>query len=180
MMSEIEKYIQEIFGLIFKKDELDQITFDLSIFLDHIGYNSIVKEGNDEMEKRKILVTSQLGNIESKILREYFENLVNKDDLWVFEPGHFKTFVEEINEIASKTIFFNLTTAVDVKNEDLKLLADKLSKKMEQKVVVHLTIDKNIIGGAIIKKGNFILDFSLKTKMNNLTSQWKKSIQKEG
>lgn len=180
MMSEIEKYIKKILDLVFTKDDLDQILFDLTIFAEHIGYNSIVKSTTDEAEARRILVRSQLDNITSGILRNYLTELLEKDELWIFDPGHIKTFADNLNEIAAKTVFFNLTTAIQLKDEDLRALSEMMSKKMERKVVVHLTVDHNILGGAVIKKDNFILDYSLKTKMNNLASQWKKSIQKAG
>ncbi len=180
MTSEIEKYLKAILDLIYRKDELEQISFDLSIFSDKIGYNSVVKSSGDETDKRRILVESNLENIETDSLRNYFEELIKKGDLWLFDPGHFKTFSDEFAEISAKIVFFNLTAAIELNDEDTRNLTDKLSKKMERKVVIQLKVDKNILGGAIIKKDNFILDYSLKTRMNILTSQWKKSIQKAG
>lgn len=178
MMTEIEKYIAAILDLIYKKEDLEQISFDLSLFGDHIGYNSIVRSSGNELEKRKYLVESNLDVIESKVLLDYFKGLLSKGDLWIFEPSHFKMFCQEMESASKKTIYFNLTTAIELKDEDLRGLSQRLSKKMEKKVLVHLAVDKSIIGGAIIRKDNYILDYSLKTKLSSLAVQWKKSIQK--
>jgi F0F1-type ATP synthase delta subunit len=178
MMSEIEKYLRQLLDLIYQKDDLEQILFDLSLFADHIGYSSKSKGKGDESANRQTLIETNLTAMESPILRDYFQGLIKKKDLWLFDPGHFKIFVQEVQELSQKAIFFNLITACEINNKDIKKLVDKLSVKAQKKVMIQLIVDKSIIGGAIIKKDNFILDYSLKTKLNNLSSQWKKSIQK--
>ncbi len=57
-------------------------------------------------------------------------------------------------------------------------MSQKLSSKMKRNVLIDLQIDKSIIGGAIIKKDNYIFDFSLKTKLGKLSSEWKKAIHR--
>ena len=43
-------------------------------------------------------------------------------------------------------------------------------------VKVDVTVDKSLIGGAVIKNDNFILDYSLKTRLTNFSAEWKKSL----
>jgi F-type H+-transporting ATPase subunit delta len=178
-MRELEKYISQVLDLIYKKSEFDQILFDLSLFADKINYSTVLNSGSalDDKGKRKELVSANLCNIDSTILREYFHRLLDEDDLWVFDPAHFKVFVEELSERSQRTVFIKLTTALQLADHDLRGLSVKLSKKMDQKVVIDLVVDKNIIGGTIIRKDNYILDYSIKTKLSNLATQWKKTIQ---
>lgn len=179
-MTEIEKYLKAIISLVFQKDEFDQILFDLSMLGDHIGYSSITKGSGDEAEKRKQFITEQLSQIKSDILRDYLLSLIKKNDLWLFDPGHFKIFSEEMNNQSQKAVLFNLTAPIELKSDDIKALAERLSNKAQRKVVIQLVVDESIISGAIIKKDNYILDYSLRTKLNNLGNQWKKTIQKAG
>ncbi|OQA04197.1 MAG: ATP synthase subunit delta [bacterium ADurb.Bin400] len=178
MASEIENYTQEILALIYKKEDFDQLLFDVSVFADLIGYESVAKNAGEDVQQRKNYIKLQLDRISSDILKNYLEGLLSQDDLQLFEPGLFKLFVEELNEAASKTLFFKLTTAIEIEPEDLNQMSAALSKKMERKVIIDITVDKSIVGGAIIKKENYIFDFSIKTKLGKLSSDWKRSIQK--
>lgn len=176
MMSEIEKYVEVIFENISNKSELEEILFDLSVMSEKIGYSTVV-QGSDDRSDRKAIISDALPGISSEILKEYFTSLVEKGDLWIFEPGHFKTFLDELKAAASKIIYFYLSSAVDLKKEDIRSLTDKISRKMERKVIIEITVDSSIIGGAIIKKDNYIFDFSVKSKLNSLCDQWKKSLE---
>jgi F-type H+-transporting ATPase subunit delta len=177
MSSEVQKYIDDTLSLVHKKDEFDQILFDLSNVADRIGYKSVADSGDDP-EKRKTLVKSVANNIGSEKLKEYFLSLLEKNELWLFEPGKFKLYCDEVENEANKIVYFRLTTAIELKNEDLAELSERLSKKMEKKIMVDLTVDRTLIGGAIIHKDNYILDFSIRSKLESLNTEWKKAIQK--
>jgi F-type H+-transporting ATPase subunit delta len=178
MRSEIGQYVNAVLNLVEKKEELDQIVFDLSTLGEKIGYKS-VGSGADDGEKRKMLIESEMDNLGSDLLKDYFQGLINHSDLWIFEPGKFKIFSEELGKAANKIIYFKLITAIELRREDLKLMATKISKKMERRVLIDLTVDKSIIGGAIIQKDGFILDFSIKTKLQALSNEWKKALQRD-
>jgi len=171
-------YKSEILALAVSKEELDQVIYDISVFADVIGYKSVVTNGATDKQKRKILIASELKSITSKPLNHYFESLLKKDDLTLFEPGFFKNCVEDLKEQGQKTIHIELTTVIEIKEKDLKNIINDLSKKIGRKVVIDNVVDKSILGGALIKKDNYILDFSLKTKLSNLSIEWKKSIHK--
>lgn len=171
-------YKSEILALALSKEDLDQIIYDISAFASVIGYKSVVASGATDKQKRKILIASELSSITSKSLKHYFELLLKNDDLTLFEPGVFKNCVEDLKEEGLKTVHVELTTAIEIKEKDLKNITDDLSKKLGRKVVIDNLIDKSILGGALIKRDNYILDFSLKTKLSNLNIEWKKSIHR--
>ena len=177
MKIEISRYIEDILALADRKNDLDQILFDLNSIADHIGYKSVVDTGDDP-EKRKQVVENELEDIGSAELAEYFSNLLKKNEIALFEPGRFKNFVEEFESEIKKIVYFKMTTSIELKPKDLKEITDKLSKKVGRKVMIDQTIDKTIIGGAIIQKDNYILDFSVKSKLHDLGVEWKKSILK--
>lgn len=179
MKSDLSSYINDVLDLVEKKEELDQIVFDLSVLEDKIGYKSVGSIREDsETENRKALIQMEMNNLGSELLKNYLLNLLEKSETWLFEPGRFKIFLEELKVAVNKIIYFRLITAVDLEKADLRKITLKLSKKMSRRVLIDLTLDKNILGGAIIQKDGYILDFSLKNKLQNLATQWKKTIQK--
>ena len=76
---------------------------------------------------------------------------------------HFKKMIEEKNNQTTVSII-SISPLEDV-------LKKELSKKLEnitgKKIIVINQIDKNIIGGIIIKINSVMIDFSIKTKLEN-------------
>ncbi|HBG81365.1 TPA: hypothetical protein DDW69_00835 [candidate division CPR2 bacterium] len=180
MQKTVDKHVNDVMEIIHSKDDLNEIVFSLHSFKELVDYKSVIKNGGDNLEKRKLLIASELKNISSKPLKEYFQSLIRANDMWIFEPGHFGDFEKSFKDLSEDVVLINLVAALEIKEKDLKKLTEDLSKKMEKKVVLDVTVDKTIIGGAIIKKDNFVLDFSLKNKLGQFGSEWKKSVVKSG
>lgn len=176
MTAEIEKHINELLALITDKSDLHQIIFDLNLLTDKISYVTVTGQSNGEHLAET--VRREIGNLNSETLKNYFTKLLDSNDLWLLEPARYKSFAEEFEQTALKTDFLEITTAVELKPDDIKSLADQISRKMDRRVIIDTRVNANLIGGAIIKKENYILDYSIETKMKNLSEKWKASIAK--
>ncbi|MGL6167606.1 MAG: ATP synthase F1 subunit delta, partial [Fusobacteriaceae bacterium] len=127
--------------------------------------------------------------------REFFQHpLVKKEDKLILIEKIFseKTEIEKnivlylvergrIMEIKSileeyKTLYYNENRIVDVKatfaseitDEQKKKLIEKIEKNTNKKVNLEFTIDTSLIGGAILKIGDKIIDGSIKTQLDNM------------
>lgn len=178
MAKEIDKYINMILGLVRTKDDLDQILFDISVLGDRMNYDTIAQQGEALADKKKALLKSKIDIVTSLELKRYLMELIEKDDFWLFEPAHYKVFQKELNDSANRIVFFKLITAVELKPEDLREMTERLRQKLEKVVVIDVNIDESLVGGAIIKRDNYILDFSLKSKLNRLGAEWRKAIER--
>ena len=176
MTAEIEKHISELLNRITNKSDLHQIIFDVNMLTDKISYITI--NGHNNGEDLAQVVKKEIANLESETLQGYFSELLEANDLWLFEPARYKSFAEEFEQAALKTDFLEITTAVELKPEDLKELSRKISSKIDRRLIVDVKVSPNIIGGAIVKKENYILDYSIETKLKNLGEKWKNSIAK--
>lgn len=175
MKKEHEKYISDLMYLVDTKDDLSQLLFDVENFTDRLGLK-LRTSSEDDLDKSAI-IRSELDRIGSEILQEYFKILLDENDLWLFDPAHFKGFAKDLTQDAEKVIYLNLTTAVPLNPDDIKELCERASQKLDRKVVLDTEVDETVLGGAIIKKDNYIMDFSLKTKLAKLAAEWKKSVQ---
>jgi len=178
MMTEIEKQIWAIINMVMQKSDLDQIVFDINRLTEKISYKNVNENAGEDEEKLKAMVAAEIERLGSATLQSYFRTLLEQNNLWLFEPGHYKVFAEEFERISKEAVFFQITTAVELSDDDLRALSEKLSRKMERKVIVDAKLDEKIIGGAIIKKDNYILDYSINTKLTSLETRWKASIAK--
>lgn len=176
MTAEIERHINELLNLILNKNDLHQIIFDINMLVDKISYITITGNGNGEHLVET--VRNELAGLGSDTLRQYFNGLLDSNDIWLFEPARYKSFAEEFEQSALKTDFLEITTAIELKPEDIHQMAGRISAKMDRRVIIDIKVNASLIGGAIIKKDNYILDYSIETKLKNLSERWKSSITK--
>lgn len=177
-MEEIENYILEVLDLAFKKSDFDQIIFDLTVLSDKINYSTVTDTESDGDGQKRELICAALNDISSEALTEYFQTLIDNDNLWLFDPSRFRLFVDGMNEIAKDSLHLDLTTAVPIRTSDIKRIASKLTEKMERKVLIDTKVDESVVGGAVIKKGNYIFDYSIRRKLDNFGQEWKTAIRK--
>ena len=70
---------------------------------------------------------------------------------------------------AEKTTEVTLTTAAQTDEKGLKTIIYALEKKLGNKVDLKVTIDKSLIGGAVIQTGDHMIDGAVSTQLQNLT-----------
>jgi len=152
--------------------------FDINRLSDKISYQSVNGGGGIVAERLKEIAGNEIAVLGSETLKQYFLELIRQNNLWLFEPAHLKTFAEEFEQRALQTDFLEITTAVELSQEDILAMAAQISAKLGRKVVVDVQVNQDLIGGAIIKKDNYILDYSIQTKLLNLSEKWKSSLTK--
>lgn len=59
-------------------------------------------------------------------------------------------------------------SAVTLSDEDVKSIEATLSKILHKKVTVNATVDATVLGGFVARIGNYLVDLSLKTKLDEL------------
>ena len=70
---------------------------------------------------------------------------------------------------AEKTTEVTLTTAAPADQNELNKITQALEKKLGNKVDLKVTIDKSLIGGAVIQSGDHMVDGTVSTQLQNLT-----------
>jgi len=51
-----------------------------------------------------------------------------------------------------------------------KLIADALNKKLGRKITLKYVQDKSLIGGAVLRAGDLVIDGSVREKLGRLTA----------
>ena len=78
---------------------------------------------------------------------------------------------EALKAEAEKTVKAEVISAFKVSPEQKKSLEDALKKRLGCDVEVSSTVDKSIIGGAIIRAGDLIIDGSVTGQLDRLASE---------
>ena len=71
---------------------------------------------------------------------------------------------EEKTMTASVSSFTALTDAQQIQ------LIDSLSQRLQRKVTLDVSIDESLLGGAVIRAGDLVIDGSVRGKLNKLSS----------
>jgi len=53
-----------------------------------------------------------------------------------------------------------------------KMLADALSEKLERKVNMQVSLDKSLLGGAVIRAGDTVIDGSIRGRLTKLAESF--------
>ena len=69
---------------------------------------------------------------------------------------------------SEKTTEVTLTAAAPTDQKELKKITQALEKKLGNKVDLKVTIDKSLIGGAVIQSGDHMIDGAVSTQLQNL------------
>ena len=75
---------------------------------------------------------------------------------------------DRMKDDAEGTVDVTVTSAAPLSSTEQDRLADALAKRFGRKVRVHADVDAKLIGGAVIRAGDLVIDGSYKSKLDRL------------
>lgn len=76
----------------------------------------------------------------------------------------------DLVSIAKAIVTANVTTAIALTDDQKSSLTTALETRLGQKVVLEETVDPTLIGGAIVKTGDLVIDGTAKGRIEKLTT----------
>ena len=77
---------------------------------------------------------------------------------------------ERLRAEAENTLEVELVAAMPVPAEEQKRISEALHKKLGRKITLKYVEDKSLIGGAVIRAGDLVIDGSVREKLGRLTA----------
>ena len=77
---------------------------------------------------------------------------------------------EQMRADAEGSVEAELISAYEVTAEQQKSIADSLKKRLGRDVRLDVKIDKDLLGGVIVRAGDLVIDGSIKGRLEQLTS----------
>lgn len=138
----------------------------------------IINNPNISYEETKDFFLELLSEIDPEttdILKERLENflqlLVNEKRL-IALPNIALLYCKLLNDYQGVTEA-EIISAFSLSNHQRKQVKKKLEKRFNAKVKLKVTIDESLIGGAIIRAGNWVMDGSIRRKITRLAENLK-------
>ncbi len=167
------KYAKAMYLTASESNTVDKVDSELIFVLETIKANKDLKE----------FLNSPLITKEDKkdVIQKLFSPHIGKelmDFLFILNDAGRLSIInkiaEEYNEIYNKSrgiVKPKIISAVELKSEQKEKIENKLSQKINKKIEAEYLVNKEIIGGIIIEIEDKTIDFSLKTKFDNMQKE---------
>ncbi len=151
-------------------DNIDEISSDMELI-----NNSVFK--NDEFrtfflhpvvalkDKKETVETTLRGKI-NDITLNFIQTLLDENRFVIFSTIY-ELFKDEVDKIKNAKRV-EITSAIELDDNTKERIVQKLSQKLNKKIIPDYYTDNSIIAGIVIKLDDNIIDLSLSAKFNEL------------
>jgi F-type H+-transporting ATPase subunit delta len=163
-------YAAALFELAREREELaerrEEVTVLLQALREDIGFQQVIASPMVEAARKSALVRGVFADRFSRDLRNLVLLLIEKNRQAAL-PSILEAFLEICDE-EEGDLPARVTTAVPLEREEAENLARGLSESVGKKVVLEESTDKTLLGGAVLRFGDFLVDGSLRTRIREL------------
>jgi len=166
------RYSKAIFDIAEEKNQVKEIYELLNsamvLYRTDKGFKNFIRNPLISNEEKKLVLNEIFGKDNSDNL-----NIL----LYILDKGRInciKYIVAEYLKIyyrKNRILDVRATFTKELTEEQKKKLIDKLSQKTRKEINLEIKIDKNILGGGIIRIGDKIIDGSIRRELDN----WKRN-----
>lgn len=130
---------------------------------------SVLNDPRVSDEQLRTLVLDILGDT-SQTISNFVTILVQADRLILAEE--ISELYSEMKAIAEKRIDVQVRTAYELDDSEKQKIADAVSSKLGRSVDLAVTEDKDLIGGAVVKAGDVVIDLSIRGRLSAMASEF--------
>jgi len=116
-----------------------------------------------------LTLTAQKAGKDDKHLKSFIEKLAQNKRLIVLPE--IVTLYEDMRAEQEKVLTVNVVSYSELSKAQQEKLVTALSNRLERQVILNITLDKALIGGAVINAGDLVIDGSVRGKLNKLKTR---------
>ena len=172
-MEEIaEVYARSLFEVASEQDVLDSVREQLGQFADALHENRelsvfFFSPYFSTQEKKEGL--KRLLSEPEEIFINFLEALTERHRMpAVFRIRH---RVDQLWEEAHQLLPVQVTSAISLDEQIVRSIGEKIGEQTGREVELSSTVDPDILGGIVLRVGNFILDASIRNRLEQLRKQ---------
>lgn len=164
-----KEYAIALFDLSLEKKLLETMKDELiiisSAFIENAQFDKLLSHPQISKEQKKDIVKDVFKGINSSLL--YFLYVVIENDRIEdieFINEEFRKLYNEYNQVMQ----VEAVTTIPLDKNQREALVNKLSLKYRHKIEIHNVIDHSIGGGMRISINNQVMDYTIKSQLENL------------
>ena len=172
-MEEIAQvYARALFEVAKERDILDEIHDDLGAFTKALDENRelavfFFSPYFSSEEKKNGLERAVTGA--DPIFMNFLETLLERHRMPVI--FRMRARFEQLWDEEKKLLPVEITSSVQLDKAIVQSIGERIGEQTGQKVELSSKVDPEILGGLVVRVGNFVLDASIRNRLNQLRKQ---------
>ena len=169
-------YANAVFEVAKQEDRLDLWSRSLAVLvrtLQEPEIQPLIASPIHSPAKKAIALTDILGDRLSESVRRLVHVLAENRRLELL-PEIQEGFEAKLEE-EQRTLTVEITTAVDLTDEEKKQFTDTLQQRFQRDISLATLVDSTVLGGALIRAGDTVLDGTVRGKLEKLRNQMQRA-----
>ena len=167
-----EVYARALFEVAQEEDHLDEVHEQLGQFADAMGENLdmarfFFSPYFSTEDKKEALHKAVTGADEP--VMNFLEALIERHRMPVI--FRIRDRFNELWEEARKLLPVEVTSAVKLDRETIESIGETIGNQVDRQVELSSRVDPDILGGLVLRVGNFVLDASIRNRLEQLRKQ---------
>ena len=166
-----DRYASALYDLASEKKLVDPVLNDLSLFknllIENKDLNLIVKSPLVNSQDKLSILAELIKKISANQITLTFFKVLEKNKRFSNLLSIINQFIN-INSQKRGNVFADITSADELNDEQKINITNQLKNILGNKLSLSFDVDKNIIGGLIVKVGSKMIDTSIANKINKL------------
>ena len=172
-MSAVSTYAEALFEAAREREELEEVLGDLQEFAEALHESEELRlffYGGQIPEREKRRAIDALTEDMALSTRNFLKILSDNGREEILEEVLVR-YEELVKEHLGK-VEVEVTTAVELSEEELERVRERLGKMLEgREVILHTSVDPNILGGAVFRFGGRMVDSSVRGQLVSLREE---------
>ena len=176
-MIDMREYGKALFLITEEEDTSDKVLADVKtadgIFKDNFEYAKLLDSPAITKAERISLVDEAFGTLDVSLLN-LIKILVEKREI-----RHFDKVAEAYYALYDESrgiLRVEAVTAIPLTDSQCDAMTKRLSESLNKTVVLHNTVDKNILGGVTLRYSGVQIDGSVKTRLDKFEQALKNTV----
>jgi F-type H+-transporting ATPase subunit delta len=167
-----EVYARSLFQVAKERRALDEVREQLGQFTDALNENRELAvfffSPYFSTEEKKDGLGRMIDGAEP-IFMNFLEALVERHRM----PAIFRirSRYEELWDDENQLLPVEVTSAIELDDSIVRSIGDRIGEQTGNKIELTTAVDPEILGGIVLRVGNFILDASIRNRLNQLRKQ---------
>jgi F0F1-type ATP synthase delta subunit len=180
----IEQIQKNVLDELLLASHFDQLQNSLGLLQDMTDNNEldlILTQKTKNLKQKKAYIQKVIDGIKSPCLQKEMNGILSKAqgeaDLEFFENRNLSAFLNQLAMRVKNIQIIRLTVAIEFAEADLKDMIKVIESRIHKPAVLDLTVDHSLIGGAIIQRGNYLNDYSVRTRLGQFKNNWQAKLE---
>jgi F-type H+-transporting ATPase subunit delta len=167
-----EVYARALFEVAVDQDKLDEIHDELGQFADALNEDADLRRfffsPYFSVDEKKDGLKKSVTGAEAPFMN-FLEALLERHRMPVI--FRIRARFDQLWEEEHKLLPVRVTSAVKLDEKTIKQIGDSIGEQVGREVELSSDVDPEIIGGLVLRVGNFVLDASIRNRLEQLRKQ---------